>query len=129
MSTNIRYRDLDLNFIKNPISSDVSVLINENAVKRSIRNLILSHKYEKHFHPEISSKLSGLLFEPPHQITVISIQKEIERLIRNYEPRANLLKVKVRFQEDINTIQTSIIFKVLSNPQPITLSMGLERLR
>jgi len=125
----IIYRDLDLNFMLNPISNDVSMLNNENAVKRSIRNLILSHKYEKHFHPEISSKISGLLFEPPHQITVLSIQKEIERLIMNYEPRAKLLSVKVRFQEDINTIQTSITFKILSNPQPLTFSMGLERLR
>ena len=128
-SGNVRYRDLDLDFTENPVTFDVSVKTDAEAVRRSVRNLILLRRYDKPFHPEISSKIPDLLFEPPHQITIIGIQNEVRRVITRYEPRAEVNAVTARFLPDTNTIEVTIRFTVLNNPDPIEISISLQRLR
>ena len=85
-----QYRDLDLFFAKRSRDKDVNVLSNVTAIKRSVRNLVLTNFYEKPFHPEIGSGVRELLFENANPLTSIAISQAITDVINNYEPRARL---------------------------------------
>ena len=86
-----QYSDLDLFFTKKTSTSDVNILKDIQAVKRSIRNLVLLNAYEKPFHPEISGGVRGMLFENMTPITAAIIAKKVEDVINNFEPRARLV--------------------------------------
>jgi len=89
---NVRqYTDLDLFFNKKATSKDISKVTDIQAVKRSIRNLVLTNHYEKPFHPEIGSGVRGILFEPMTPITAHVLTLQIESVIENFEPGAKLI--------------------------------------
>ena len=123
------YIDLDLFFNKKTTSKDISKVINIHAVKRSVRNLILTNHYEKPFHPEIGSNLRAMLFEnmTPQMNHIIS--RQIEMLIANYEPRCRLVQVQTIPQFDRNGYHCSISFYVVNYPEPVEVESFLERLR
>ena len=112
------YKDLNLNFEKNTVTKDIQKITDIEAVKRSVRNLINTNHYEKPFHPEIGSNLRAMLFEnlTPQMNHLIS--KQIELLLRNYEPR-----------NDRNGYLATISFYVLNYPEPVVVENFLERLR
>tara|TARA_Y100001973_G_C5206022_1_gene341608 strand:+ start:2701 stop:3087 length:387 start_codon:yes stop_codon:yes gene_type:complete len=124
-----RYRDLDLDFTPHPTTTDVSMKTNSEAVKRSVRNLVLLNTYEKPFHPEIGSGVRDLLFEPATPLTAVRIKRAIEEVIDNFEPRADLLGVNVGLEVDRNAFAVSIEFRIRNMEQPESLSFSLERLR
>ena len=99
------------------------------SVKRSVRNLIYLNHYEKPFHPEIGSNLRAMLFEniTPQMNHVIG--KEIDLLIRNYEPRAKLVQVSTMPQFDKNAYAVKISFYVQNSPGRVVVESFLERLR
>ena len=80
------YKDLNLNFTSNPVTGDVTNVTDVNAVKRSVRNLLLTNHYDKPFHPEIGSNVTALLFENFGPITGNQLSRTIEELISNFEP-------------------------------------------
>ena len=85
---NVRqYTDLDLFFAKKATSKDISKVTDIQAVKRSVRNLVLTNHYEKPFHPEIGSGVRGILFEPMTPLTAYVLTRKIEDVIKNFEPR------------------------------------------
>lgn len=124
-----KYRDLDLNFIANPVTGDVSTLTDDDAVIRSVRNLIFTNFYERPFHPEIGSSVRGLLFENITPVTMINLKNAIEEVIRNFEPRVNLDLVVVQSTTDQNTIQALLRFYIRNNTQPTEISVFLQRVR
>ena len=81
------YKDLNLDFAQNTATKDIQKLEDVEAVKRSVRNLISLNHYEKPFHPEMGSNLRGMLFELMSPQMNHAISKEIDLLIKNYEPR------------------------------------------
>ena len=81
------YKDLDLDFGRNPLTNDVNKLTDVEAVKRSVINLINTNNYERPFHPEIGSGLRGMLFEPISPLTAIGLQRKVEEVLINFEPR------------------------------------------
>jgi len=121
--------DLDLNFQPNYIDGDVTIKINEEAVKRSLRNLILLRRFEKPFHPEITSGIQDMLFENPSPVTYSVIRSHIEELIRKYEPRVNNLAVEFFAEPDKNTVTVNIKFTVANRPQILETNILLERTR
>ena len=124
------YVDLDLFFGKKSSNSDIQELTNIKAVKRSIRNLILTNHYEKPFHPEIGSGVRELLFENMTPVTAIILAKKIEDVIINFEPRARLVGVSAAPILDRNTYEVTIEFYVVNQPtELVDLSVMLERLR
>ena len=124
------YRDLDLFFTRRSRDSDVNVLTNVTAVKRSVRNLILTNFYEKPFHPEIGSGVSDLLFEIVSPLTAIALAQSVEDVINNYEPRALLLGVDVIDNIDANAYDITVTFEVINAPGEIVqLDVLLEALR
>ena len=89
------YVDLDLNFTRHPVTNDVVKIEDVDAVKRSVRNLINTHFYERPFHPEMGCGVRDLLFENYTPMTGIFIRRKIEEVLTNYEPRANVSSIGV----------------------------------
>ena len=131
ISRNVRqYSDLDLFFGKKSSDSDVSKVTDIQAVKRSIRNLVLLNVYEKPFHPEIAGGVREMLFELMTPITAQIIAKQVENVINNFEPRAKLVGVRVQPDLDRNLYALTIEFYVVNAPtELVDMSVMLERLR
>ena len=124
------YIDLDLFFGKKSSNSDIQDLTNVKAVKRSIRNLILTNHFEKPFHPEIGSGVRDMLFENMTPVTSHILARKIEDVILNFEPRARLVGVRAEPILDRNTYEVTIEFYVVNQPtELVDLSVMLERLR
>ena len=128
---NVRqYTDLDLFFGKKATSKDISKVTDVQAVKRSVRNLILTNHYEKPFHPEIGSGVRGILFEPMTPLTAHILTRKIEDVIENFEPRARLTNVIAYPNLDRNAYEVSVEFYVVNMPtELVDLTLFLERLR
>jgi len=93
LSTNVRsWSDLNLDFIAHPVSKDIVLKTDVEAIKRSVRNLIMTNRYERPFHPEIGSGVRGVLFELISPTTAVILQSEIRQVITNFEPRVDLLQ-------------------------------------
>ena len=124
------YSDLDLFFGKKSSNSDIQTVTDIQAVKRSIRNLILLNHYEKPFHPEIASGVRDMLFELMTPVTAQILARKVEDVINNYEPRARLVGVTAIPNLDRNAYEVSIEFYVVNTPtELVDLSIMLERLR
>lgn len=130
MARNTRtFTDLDLNFLAHPVTKDVTTKTDEQAIKASIRNLVLTSNYEKPFHPEIGSPIKSLLFEPATPLLPILIQKAIHQTIDNHEPRVRLLDVKADLSPDTNSIYVTIEFVIVNTSVPLIVDLILTRTR
>jgi len=125
-----QYSDLDLFFSKKNSDSDISKVTDIQAVKRSVRNLVLLNHYEKPFHPEIGSGIREMLFELMTPVTAIVLTRKIEDVIKNFEPRARLVGVSAFPDLDRNAYEVKIEFYVVNTPtELVDLTVMLERLR
>ena len=128
---NVRqYKDLDLFFGTKQASNDINKVTDIQAVKRSVRNLVLLNHYEKPFHPEIGSGVRDVLFELMTPLTSHSLAVEIEDVIENFEPRAKLVGVRALPNLDRNEYEVTVEFYVVNAPtELVDLTIFLERLR
>lgn len=130
MARNTRiFSDLDLNFTAHPVTGDVTRRFDENAIKTSLKNLILTSNYERPFHSEIGSPIKRLLFEPATPMLEALITKAITDVVNNFEPRVILIDVTSQVSEDSNSVNVSIEFKIINTERPLTLDLVLERTR
>ena len=131
ITRNVRqYSDLDLFFNRKSSDSDISKVTDIQAVKRSIRNLVLLNHFEKPFHPEIAGGIREMLFELMTPTTSAIIARKVEDVIKNYEPRARLVGVRAQPDFDDNSYNISIEFYVVNAPtELVDMSVMLERLR
>ena len=131
ISRNVRqYRDLDLFFSKKQGSDDVNRITDVEAVKRSVRNLVLTNFYEKPFHPEIGSGVRDMLFENMSPLTAVVLAKKVEDVIENFEPRARLIGVRALPNLDRNEYEVTIEFFVVNTPtELVDMTVFLEVLR
>ena len=124
------YSDIDLFFGPKIGSKDISKLTDFTAVKRSVRNLVLTNFYEKPFHPEIGSGVRDILFEPMTPLTAHVLTRKIEEVIENFEPRAILVGVRATPNLDNNAYNVAIEFYVVNAPtELVNMEILLERLR
>ena len=124
------YSDIDLFFGKKTSNDDIQSITDIKAVKRSVRNLVLTNHYEKPFHPEIGSGVRDMLFENMTPITAQILSRKIEDVIINFEPRARLISVTALPNLDRNEYEVSIEFYVVNQPtELVDLSIMLERVR
>ena len=124
------YSDLDLFFGQNNKTKDINIVYDIQAVKRSIRNLVLLNVFDKPFHPEISSGIRDTLFELMTPVTAIILARQVQDVIENFEPRARLVGVRALPNLDRNEYEVSIEFYVVNAPtELIDLTLPLERLR
>ena len=124
-----QYRDLDL-FFRRKSDNDVNKVTDIEAVKRSVRNLMLLNTFEKPFHPEIGGDIRGLLFENMTPLTGAVISRKVEDTILNFEPRARLVGVATTPNFDRNEYNVTVYFYVVNAPtELVEVSQILERLR
>jgi phage baseplate assembly protein W len=124
-----QYKDLDL-FFGRKTNNDLSKITDVEAVKRSVRNLILHNTFEKPFHPEIGGNVRGLLFENMTPMTSNVIARKIQDTIENFEPRARLVSVQALPDIQENGYKVSVYFYVVNAPtELVQLDSFLERLR
>ena len=124
------YSDIDLFFGPKTGSKDITKVIDVTAVKRSVRNLILTNPYEKPFHPEIGSGVRDILFELMTPITAYVLTMKIEEVIENFEPRARLIGVRAIPNLDNNAYEVTIEFYVVNAPtELVSMEVLLERVR
>ena len=123
------YSDLDLDFTINPLTKDVSLKYDAEAVKRSLRNLIFTQRYERLFQPDINSGINNLLFENFGSIQVVTLRSRIEQTIVNFEPRVTEVNVNVYENQELHHLTIEIQFRVRNTPGLQDLSIDLQRVR
>ena len=107
------FKDLSISFKFNPLSGDLIALKNENAIARAVRNIVSTTPGEKFFDPDFGSSVSEILFENVDDITAISIKDEIKNCLQNYEPRVELIDVKVNPNFDENQFDVIITYRII----------------
>jgi phage baseplate assembly protein W len=123
------YSDFDSTFKIDFNRNDISLNFNEDAVKRSIKNIILTNRGERFFNPFFGCGLNNYLFEPMNPVTQELIKKEIETSIKDFEPRANLLDVVVTPYYDQNGYVISVVFNTINIQTPVMLEFLVTRIR
>ncbi len=123
------FSDLDLDFDIHPNTKQLNTLLSDAAVIRSLKNLIFTSHYERPFHPEIGCKIKNSLFENIMPSTAITIQKSIEEVVNNFEPRVDLTSIKVIAVPDENAYHVIIKFFVINEPIARQVTFFLERIR
>ena len=113
------YKDLSLFFTPNPVSGDVTMVTDVQDIKRSVRNLVMTNRFEKPFHPEIASHVRDLLFERFTPITFNLLRNRIETVLANYEPRVSVTDVEIDDSGqamDNNNLNVRIFFTLKNDP-------------
>tara|TARA_B110000503_G_C7010634_1_gene355516 strand:+ start:405 stop:830 length:426 start_codon:yes stop_codon:yes gene_type:complete len=123
------YKDLDLNFTRNPVTNDVTRIEDIDAVKRSVKNLVQTNFYERPFHPELGCGIRELLFENYTPIIGIFLKRKISEVINRYEPRVSLVNVTLDDDPDRNRLKVSLYFYVQNVPDVVVIETFLQRLR
>jgi phage baseplate assembly protein W len=122
------YKDLDLS-LAFTTNYDVAKRVDVNAVKQSIKNLLLTRPGERPFQPDVGSELYRILFEPMDVLTAEALKGIITTCIRNYEPRVRLQDVMVMPRFDENAFDISLYFYVIGIYAPVVFNLTLQRLR
>ena len=112
------FKDISLSFKKHPVTDDILVLKNEDAIKRSVQNLVRIQTGEVFFNRLLGSRISGSLFELASADYIDPIQKEIETSIKNFEPRVILTDVKFLSTPDENSIDVTIFYDIVGLNSP-----------
>ncbi len=123
------YADFLGDFSTHPEKNDLNRITNENSVKRAIRNLIFTNKYERRYQPAIGSDIQKLLFENITPEVTYSLKERIKNVIINYEPRCKLIDVSVVPRPDDNAYIVTITFYVVNKETPIEMQVSLVRVR
>jgi len=121
--------DLDLDFIAHPTTGDVVVKTGVDAIKRSVRNLILSNFYDHPFQSHIGSNIKKMLFENVSPLTANLLRDAIIEVIRNYEPRVSLRDVQVRVSNDESGYDVGIEFVIINRGTLAQVQYFLSRIR
>jgi phage baseplate assembly protein W len=125
----ILYSDLFTNLDINPVSKDVAKKNNENAIRQSIRNLLLTDTGERPFQPRLGGNIKAMLFSNMTPQTVISVREQIRETILEHEPRANLIDVVVNPDFGNNAVNVTVVFNVINRQEPVTLDVIITRVR
>lgn len=131
------FSDFVTSFAKTPYGDQLGRVTNEQSVNQSIRNIVKTNIGERLFQPTIGSDVYASLFEHNIPENMIMIEDYIKLALENHEPRANVLEVLVNqgdvinksSSSDENSVEISIIYNLINNPEPITLTVILKRVR
>lgn len=124
-----KYSDFTNNLDVHPDTKEIFRFTNVNSVKKSLRNLILTDKYERLFRPDIGCGIRGMLFENMGEDSLIAIKDTIKEVIQKYEPRVSILEIQAIGVPDNNAVTVNIAFNVLNIPETQFIQMTIERAR
>ncbi len=123
------YSDFHKDLAPIPGRGDIARRLNENAVRESIKNLILTDRGERLFQPNLGSDIRASLFENVTPTTIILLKDKVREVLNAYEPRCNLLDVEVLGDIDTNAITVNVVFNVINSEAPQSISIGIDRVR
>lgn len=123
------YSDFRKDLLTSPLSEDIVMLKDEDAVKESIKNLLLTDPGERPMQPFLGGGIREMLFENMSPATLKLIKNKVQTTIEVYEPRAELIDISVSSQIDDNVVSVQVTFYIRNRQQPITLDVILERIR
>jgi phage baseplate assembly protein W len=123
------FKDIPLSFTAHPVTGNVKALVNRDAVKQSVKNIVLTNFYERPYSPNLGGDIISQLFENMDPITEYNIAKNIRQALDNYEPRAIIDEIKSDFYQDQNAINITITFRVRNDAEPISVNVLLDRVR
>jgi len=112
------FKDISLSFVPHPVTNDLQILKNENAIRRSVRNIVETIPTERFFNSSLGSDVRDSLFEFVDFGTAAIIQDQIETSIENFEPRVDNLQVIVNPNPDQNTFDVTVIFDIIGQEIP-----------
>ena len=123
------YADLNTLFFAHPVLKDIKPVTDIDAVKNAVKNLVLSSRYDRPFHPELGCRITEMLFENATPFTAMSIRQEIEQVLAEHEPRINQVNVEILDDSDRNAYMVNISFNVIYDNRQAEISFYLNRLR
>lgn len=123
------YSDFHKDLTVNPISLDLATKKNEESVKESLRNLILTDRGERLMQPNIGSDVRASLFENATPVTLKILEERVRDVINNYEPRVSIIDVDVTSLYDDNRVRVTIYFYVKNREEPLSVDVFIERVR
>ena len=123
------FSDLDIGFVSHPITQQLTRKTNREAVRQSVKSLVLTDFYERPFKSDIGCGIRRYLFELFTPATKQSMQNAVREVITNHEPRAELIDVLVEERPDLHAVTISIAFYIVNDPDPVVLDVILERVR
>lgn len=123
------YSDLDLDFFASRTTKDIARKTGEEAIKRSVRNLIFTNFYDRPFRSYIGSSVRSMLFENVTPLTQQFLKTAIIEVINNFEPRVRIQEVNVSFDIDNNGFNVTLHYVIVNTESPVVTSLFLERIR
>lgn len=123
------YKDIDFNFQPHPITGDLIRVYDEEAIRQSVKNLILTNFYERPYQQALGSDVRSYMFEPVTVVVEDSLKRDIRDVINSHEPRAKILDIAVNFNEDQNSYDVAIQFEILGLDNPVQINFALSRVR
>lgn len=123
------YKDIDLTFAKKVNTGDIFKKTDAAAVKQAVKTLLSTSMLEKPFRPDFGADLRGLLFELADHEIELETRLKIEKAIKRYEPRADLIDIVINAEPDYNSISVTTMFKIVSTEETISFTTVVSRLR
>ena len=111
-------KDINLSFKRHPVTNDVVTIRNEDAIKRSVRNIIFTILGEKPFEPNFGSVINDSLFELDTSLNQVRISDEIIQSLNSYEPRIDNIDVTVEIYPDSNELNCTVQYDIVGIPAP-----------
>ena len=113
------FKDISLSFEPHPVTKDLPILKNSNAIARSVRNIVQTIPSEKFFNSIFGSDVRSSLFDFVDFGTATLIQEQILTTIANFEPRVNNVRVEVDPQPDNNTFEVVVLYNIIGQDVPV----------
>jgi len=129
ITNEVAFSDLGVTMTAHPVNKKPPVFKNEEAVKRAIKNLILTSRFERPYEPLYGCNIYNRLFENFDPIEEATLKADIEEAISNYEPRAIVEDTIVRANFDQNELYVTIRFRVVNQAEPTELEVVIQRTR
>jgi phage baseplate assembly protein W len=123
------YSDLDLDFLAHPTTKDVVKKTGVEAIKRSVRNLLLTNFYDRPFQSNIGSNALKILFDNATPMSATFLSNAIKETLKSYEPRIRVDDVVVKFDFDNNGYNVQLFFTIVNRNEPAAITLFLERIR
>ena len=125
--TSRSFKDINMSILKNPFSKDIASVTNEESIKQSIKNIVLTAPGEKLFNPKFGSNVYNMLFEPLDPFMIDSLQVEILNTIKNYEKRVEVTNLRCIPDYDLNSVTVSLEYRIVGLPITETIQFVLQR--
>ena len=123
------FSDFGVDLQAHPVKKDLIRYTNENAIKRSILNILLTNYHERFYQPYFGANLRQMLFEPATPDTLANIRNYIISAVKRFEPRVNIISVTLTLSQDEHQVYVNMTFSIINNSAPVTLNFILNRVR